>query len=142
MGMTCRVFVIDDNDSLQRLSMARFDRLLRFDRQETLPQYAGKRIRCAMAVLIVDGKQVQTIRHIDYFILPFDRNGRIDKKEWTRGVRLALELLPSVLDGAHPKQVIDARHRFMKKRYDHEFKWKPSQKVDDAIVAQIFASGP
>ena len=92
-----------------------------------------------MAVLEVAGRQVQTIRHIDYFLLPFDGKGGIDKKEWTRGLRLALELLPSVLEGMHPKQVVDARHRFMKKRYDHEFKWKPSQKMEEGIVATILS---
>ncbi len=137
MGMGSRLFLIDDDDSLQRLSMARLDRLLRFDRQVTLPQYAAKRIRCAMAILEVAGRQVERIRHIDYFILPFDAKGRIDKGEWTRGVRLALELLPSISAPTHPKQVIDARHRFIKKQYDHEFKWKPTRKMEEGIVAAI-----
>src|SRR5512137_579840 len=112
MGLSSRLFLIDHDDSLQRLSVEKLSRLIRFDKRVTLPQYAGKRIRCAMAVLEVAGRQVQTIRHIDYFMLPFDDKGRIDKKEWTRGVRLALEILPSVLGGKHPKQVIDARDRF------------------------------
>jgi len=137
MGMACRVFMVDDNDSLQRLPMVRFNRLLRFEKRESFPQYAGKRIRCAMAVLVVAGKQVQTIRHIDYFMLPFDDKGRVDEKEWTRGVRLALELLPSGLEGMHPKQVVDAGHRFMKKRYDREFKWRPSQEIEQKIVSAI-----
>ncbi len=140
VGIGTRVFLVDDNDSPQRLSVARLDRLLRFDRGETLPQYAGKRIRCAMAMLEVAGKQILAIRHIDYFMLPFDGKGRIDKKEWTRRVRLALELLPSVPEGMHPKQVIDARHRFMKRRYDHEFKWKPSRQLEEGIVATILRS--
>ena len=137
MGMGSRLFLIDDNDSLQRLSMARLDRLLQFDKRVTFPQYAGKRIRCAMAVLEVDGRQVLTISHIDHFILPFDGKGRIDKEEWSRGVRLSLELLPSVLEKVSPEQVIDARHRFIKRRYDHEFKWKPTWKMEERIVAAI-----
>lgn len=137
MGMGSRLFLIDDDDSLQRLSVEKLSRLIRFDRGVALPQYAGKRIRCAMAVVEVAGRQVQTIRHIDYFMLPFDDKGRVDKKEWTRGVRLALELLPSIPEETHPKQVIDARDRFMKKRYDHEFKWKPSRKVEEEIITAI-----
>ena len=137
MGLSSRLFLIDHDDSLQRLSVEKLSRLIRFDKGVTLPQYAGKRIRCAMAVLEVAGRQVQTIRHIDYFMLPFDDKGRVDKKEWTRGVRLALEMLPSGLGGTHPKQVIDARDRFMKKRYDHEFKWKPSRKIEEEIVTAI-----
>ena len=116
MGMGSRLFLIDDDDSLQRLSVEKLSQLIRFDKGVTLPQYAGKRIRCAMAVLEVAGRQVQTIRHIDYFMLPFDDKGRVDNKEWIRGVRLALEMLPSGLEGMHPRQVVDARDRFMKKR--------------------------
>ena len=138
MGIECRVFLVDDNDSLQRISMARLDRLLHFDRRESLPQYAGKRVRCAMVFLEVAGRQVLAIRNIDYFLLSFDDKGRIDKKEWEKGMRLGMELLPSILDGEHPKQVINAQHRFAKRRYEHEFKWKPSRKVEEAIVAAIF----
>ncbi len=139
MGMGSRLFLIDDNDSIQRLSMARLDCLLRFDRRETLPQYAGKRIRSAMAILEVSGRRVRTVRHIDYFILPFDVEGRIDEKEWTRGIRIALELMPSVLSEDHPKQVIDARHRFIRIRYGYKSKWKPTGKVEEGIVAAIFS---
>ena len=138
MGMGSRLFLIDDNGSLQCLSVEKLSRLLRFDRGVVIPQYAGKRIRCAMAVLEVAGRQVQSIRHIDYFILPFDDEGRVDKKEWTRGVRLALEILPPILGGTYSNQVIDARDRFMKKRYDNEFKWEPSRRVEEAIVAAVF----
>ncbi len=72
MGIACRVFFLDDNDSLQRISMARLDRLLHFDRRESLQQYAGKRVRCAMVFWEVAGRQVQTIRNIDYFLIHFD----------------------------------------------------------------------
>ena len=138
MGIGCRIFLIDDNDSLQRISMVRLTRLLHFDRRESLQQYAGKRVRCAMAFLEVTGRRVLSIRNIDYFLLSFDDNGRINKKEWEKGVRLGMELLPSILDGEDPKQVINARHRFAKRRYEHEFKWKPSRKVEEAIVAAVF----
>ena len=57
-----------------------------------------------------------------------------------KGMRLGMELLPSIPDGEHPKKVINAQHRFAKRRYEHEFKWKPSRKVEEAIVAAIFKS--
>ena len=138
MGTSIRVFLIDHNDLLQPLSVAELGRLIRFDKRVALPQYAGKRIRCAMAILEVTGRKVLGVRHIDYFMLPFDGKGRIDKKEWTRRLRVALEPPPSVLKGVYPEQVIDARHRFMKRRYDHEFKWEPSRRVEEAIVAAVF----
>ncbi len=70
---------------------------------------------------------------MDQWVLPFDAKGRIDQEEWTRGVRLALELMPAVLEGTHSNQVINARHRFMKRRYDHEF-----LKMEERIVSAIF----
>jgi len=139
MGVGCRVFLIDDNDSLQRLSMARLDRLLHFDRREILQQYAGKRVRCAMVFLEVAGRQVLAIRNIEYFLLQFNDKGRLDKKEWEKRMRLGMELLPSLHDEQYPQQVIDAQHRFAKRRYEHEFKWKPSRKVEEAIVDSVFS---
>jgi hypothetical protein len=138
MGIACRVFFVDDNDSLQRIPVARLDRLLHFDRRESLRQYAGKRVRCAMVFLEVAGRQVLSIRNADYFLLPFDDKGRIDKKEWEKAMRLGMDLLPPISDEQYPKQVIDAQHRFAKRRYEHEFKWKPSRKVEDAIMAAVF----
>jgi hypothetical protein len=70
------------------------------------------------------------IKNIDYFSLQFNDNGRIDKKEWEKELRLGMELLPSLRDEQYPHQVIDAQHRFAKRRYEHEFKWKPSRKVE------------
>ena len=141
MGIGRRVFLVDDNDSLQRISVVRLTRLLHFDRRESSQKYDEKRVRCAMVFVEVAGRQVLAIRNIDYFLLPLDDKGRINKKEWERGMRLGMDLLPSILDGEYPKQVINAQHRFAKRRYEHEFKWKPSRKVEEAIVAAIFKSG-
>ncbi len=137
MGMSFRVFLVDDNDSLQRIPMTRLGRLLHFDRIESIQKYAGKRVRCAMVFSEVERRRVLAIRNIDYFWLSFDDKGRINKKEWEKGMRLGLELLHSILDAEYPKQVIKAQHRFAKRRYEHEFKWKPSRKVEEAIVSAI-----
>ena len=139
MGIACRVFFVDDNDSLQRIPKARLDRMLHFDRRESLQQYSGNRVRCAMVFLEMAGRQVRAITKIEYSLLQFNDKGRIDKKEWEKGMRLGMELLPSIPNKEHPKKVINAKHRFAKRRYEHEFKWKPSRKVEEAIVATILS---
>lgn len=141
MGIGCRILLIDDNDSLERIPISRLERLLHFDRVESLPLYPGKRVRFAMVFVDVAGRQVLSIRNIDYFVLPFNDKGRIDKKEWEKGLRLGMELPAPILNEEHPRTVINAQHRFAKRRYEHEFKWKPSRKVEEAIVAAIFNSG-
>ena len=97
MSIACRVFLVEDNDSLQRIPMVRLERLLHFDRTEVLPQYSGKRVRCAMVFVEVARRQVLAIRNIDYFLLPLDDNGKINKKEWEKWMRLGMELLPFLL---------------------------------------------
>lgn len=139
MGTGCRVFLVEDDDSIQRISMARVRRLLNFDRRESLPQYAGKRVRCAIVFVEVVRKQVLAIQDIQYSILTFNTKGRIDKKEWEKDMRLGMDLLPPFLKEQYPRQVIDAHHRFAKRRYEHEFKWKPSRKLDEAVVAAVFS---
>jgi hypothetical protein len=94
MGTGCRIFLFDDNGSLQRLSMARLDRLLRFDRGESLPHFGGKRVRFARVFLETAERQILAITQIDYFLLSFDAKGRINRKDWERGMHLGLELLP------------------------------------------------
>ncbi len=102
MGIACRVFLLDDNDSLQRISMARLERLLDFNPKESLPQYSRKQVRCAMVFIQVAGRLVLSIRKVDYFLLTFDDKGRINRKEWERGMRLGMELLPYIDGEEHP----------------------------------------
>ena len=139
MGIGCRVFLLDQNDSVQRISMARLDRLLHFDRRESLPQYSSKRVRCAMVFVEVAGRIVLSIRNVDYFLLTFDAKGQIDKKEWERGIRFVMDLLPPIADKEYPKKIINAQHRFAKRRYEHEFKWKPDRKSEERIVTAAFS---
>jgi len=91
-----------------------------------------------MAILEAAGRKVEAIRNIEYSLFQFNDKGQIDRREWEKGMRLGMELLPSILDEERPKKVIYAQHRFARRRYEHEFKWKPSRKVEEAIVAAVF----
>ena len=94
MGIGIRIFVVNDDDSIKRLALARYDRLLERDPKERLPQYAGKRVRYALAVVdLVDREPVEILR-IQYSYLSFDSEGCIDPVEGEREARLLLEILP------------------------------------------------
>ena len=41
MGTGCRIIRVNEVDFPQRISMVRLDRVLHFDRAESLPEYAG-----------------------------------------------------------------------------------------------------
>ncbi len=142
MGTGIRVFLVAEDDSLQRLPMARYRRLRRREPGERLPQYAGKRVRCAMVVLEVAGRKPLAIDRVDHYMLSFDAEGRIDTTELEKQARLAVELLPPFAEQQPSGQVINARRHFAKRRYQHEFKWTPTPEIQAAIVAAIFGKEP
>ena len=138
MGIGLRIFLIGDDDSIQRLSLARYERLLRRDPRERLARYAGKRVRYAMAILeVADRRPVEIIR-IRYSFLHFDLKGSIDASDQEREARLGLEMLPHVPKEPDSIHVVDARHRFAKKRFDDAYKWTPTPRIETAIVEAVF----
>jgi len=138
MGIGLRVFFVNDDDSIQRLSLARYERLRRGDPGERLPQYGGRRVRYAMAILEVADRKPLEILRIQYSFLDFDSEGRIDTAEQEREGRLAMEMVPPVVTERQGPRVVDSRHKFAQKRYQDRYKWTPSPKIDAAIVEAIF----
>lgn len=45
MGISLRIFIVDDKDTVQRLAWTRYERLLGHNSKECLPKYANKRVR-------------------------------------------------------------------------------------------------
>ena len=43
MGIGTRIFLVDENDFLHRISISRYNRLTKPDSDERFTQYAGKR---------------------------------------------------------------------------------------------------
>ena len=138
MGIGLRIFLVHDDDSIQRLSLACYERLLRRDPKERLPQYAGRRIRYAMVVLELANRKPVEIMKAQYSFLSFDSEGRIDLTEQEREVRLALEALSPLHKEQQSHRVIDAQHKFAKKRYNNAYRWTPRPEIETAIVEAIF----
>jgi len=51
LGIGIRIFVVNEDDSIKRLALARYDRLLQRDPKEQLTEYTGKRVRYALVVV-------------------------------------------------------------------------------------------
>ena len=141
VGIGFRVFLVNDNDTLHRVSMARYQRLLDDACGERLLEHAGKRVRCALVILDVERRKPQSVIRIDYHIIAFDEEGRIDKTEQEKELRLASEFmspLSTMFEAEHKGKILDARSQFAKKRYENEFKWSPTPEIEDAIITSIF----
>ena len=138
MGVSLRVFLVLDDDSLKRLALSRFERLFRGRPKERLPQFSGKRVRYALAAVDLVNRKPVEILMIQYAYLTFDSEGRIDTAEREQEMRLSVNMVPPVATERESLNVVDAEHRFAKKRYDSEHKWTPSPEIEAAIVEAIF----
>ena len=86
--MSLRVFLVNDDDSIQRLPLAQYDRLLERDFEECLPHYAGKRVRYALVVVDLVNRMPVEILRIQYPLLSFDSEGRIDPAKRKKEAKL------------------------------------------------------
>ena len=137
MGLSIRIFIVDEDDSLRRLALARYERLLRDDPDESIREYAGKRVRYALIVVDLVNRRPVEIVHAEFSWLSFDSEGRLDRSEKEKEARMAMESIPPMLGEKDSERLVDARHRFVKKRYDSEYRWKPTSEIEAAIFGAI-----
>jgi hypothetical protein len=138
LGIGIRIFIVNDDDSIKPLALARYDRLLQRDPNEQLTEYTGKRVRYALVVVdLVDREPVEILR-IQYSYLSFDSEGRIDPAEGEREARLLLEILPPEPIIRYPLDIVEPKRSLPKKCHDDEHKWMATPDIEAAIVEAIF----
>ena len=141
MGISLRIFMVNDDDSLQRIAVAKYERLIARDPRGRLPQYAGKRMRYALVFIDLENRQPVEILRIQYSYLYFDSEGLIEADQIEKETKLAYEAMSSLLPDEHGKTFIDARQQFAKRRFDHLYNWEPTPEIEMAIVSEIFGKG-
>ncbi len=140
MGLTVWILFVSDDDSIQRFPLARFGRLIEGDTNECLPEYANKRVRYVEVALELKERKPDGILRILYLVLPFDSDGRVDAAEQDKERRLGAEMMSPIVMDRGSKQVIEAGYRFAKRRFDHEYRWTPTQEIEAAIINAVFES--
>ena len=138
MGGSIRVFIVADDDTIKRLPLARYERLLKRDSDERLSKYAGKRVRYALIVVdLVNRRPIEILRD-EFGFLDFDDGGRLKVVEHGKQESLAFDMLAPLFPDQTNSRVIDAQHKFAKKRYFNEYSWSPTDEIKAAITEAIF----
>ena len=137
MGVGLRIFIVNDDNSLERLALRKYERLMKRDPDISFPQYAGKRVRYAEVAIEFENRKPVEILRMEYFIMHFDSKGRIDSTARDDARKLGVNLIPPINFETDPV-VIDAQHHFAKKRFDHQFRWKPTPEIEMTILKAIF----
>ena len=138
MGTGMRVFFVNEDDTLKRMSLARYQRLLGADPEVRLPEYAGKRVRYALAILEFVNRKPVEIVSIQYSILSFDPSGRIDAGELEKEMKLGFKMLQPLMEDFDFPNVINAEDRFAMKSFHDRYTWTPNSEIEKTIVNTIF----
>ncbi len=138
MGTGLRVFLVNDDGSLKRFPLARFERLFQGHPEERLPQYAGKRVRYVLVIVDLVNRKLFGILGIQYPILTFDSEGKIDAAELEKEMRLGVDMVPIGTIAPLSRKVVDAEHHFLQKRYESRYLWRPTPEIEEAIVKAVF----
>jgi len=138
MGLSIRVFIVEDDDTIKRIPLARYERLLNRDPDERLLEYAGKRVRYALIVVdLFNRKPIEVVRD-EYAYLEFDEEGRLKEPEFENEEISAFDMLDFSSVEQQDRRVIDARHKFARKRYFDKNRWDPTDEIVTAIAEAIF----
>ena len=138
MGLGTRIFIVEEDDSLKRLSLKQYNRLIKGHPDKGLMQYAGKRIRYALIVLEMMNRKPVEILMTEYSFLTFDSKDRLDASERKKATRLVMDTLEPIVPELKSCGVIDVKHRFAKKRFDDRYIWEPTPEIEAAIWITIF----
>ena len=131
MGLGMRIFIVKDDDSLERLAFEKYNRLLQRDPNERLLQYADKRVRCAVIVVESKNRKPIEILKSQFAYMQFDSDGMLEMGGESE-TRLAMDMVEPLITEKN-QQVVDAKHKFARKRYAREYRWEPSPEIEAAI---------
>lgn len=139
MGVSHRMFLLDEEDRLYRLPSARFGRMLSNPRSVCIPRFARARVRMADVIVELIDRQPVHIAWITYGILGFDGDGHFELNAYIRQQRALAELaLAPVFDEPERgRKIVDAADRFVSKGGQ----WKPSgtlaRRIEDAALGRL-----
>ncbi len=139
MSVSLKVFFVDGSQ-VTAVPLDDFDRLRSGDPDVAFPQHAGKRVRCALAVVESQGRRPVAVSHVDYVLLPFGADGRLKMREVRRAKWLAVNEV-SVTFGAVSEPTLEMGPYIVPGRYRQDFVWAPTQAEVDTVVGLALKEG-
>jgi hypothetical protein len=138
MGISLRLFIIDDDDTVHKISYVAYKRLMAQDPEYTLKRYAGQRVRYALIAVEMKDRKPVDILHTEEGFFVFDSNGILDLSSRKEEIKLVFDSLAPQTSDKSSSQVVDARHHFAKKKYEGKYTWKPTPQIAETIIGMIF----
>jgi hypothetical protein len=136
-----RTFILGPDDTLYRLAIAQFSRMVDDPASHRLERFAGQRLRMAEAIVEVRNRAPAAVVRLIYEMLGFDAEGRLDRAAFIRQNAALAELVVSrVLPRLEAEEtaVVDAGSRFVARGGS----WKPTPKQEREILSAALDETP
>lgn len=137
MGQATRLFLVHDDDTVERFALSRFERLFgQRDPKERLPEHAGKRLRYALLILRTGGASAEIV-HADFAFIQLDARGRHASGSHHKEIRDAFAMLDLVPSSIRPEPHLLGEKEFRQRRFKVEHTWEPNDAVLRALRAAL-----
>lgn len=138
MGISIRYFLVDNEDNVKSISIAKIERLQKGDPGEKYPELKNEKIKLAEIYVEFDGRKPIRVIQIHGSFLSFDSNGMLDQeeiqKEMHAGVGAAIQI--DLQD--KNKKIINAEKVFASKMFQNKYKWSLNDELKQKILKAIF----
>ncbi|MCP3927650.1 MAG: hypothetical protein GY705_00945 [Bacteroidetes bacterium] len=134
-SVSVRFFIITDESEIFRVSINKFERLLKDTYEEKFKRFSGKRVRVAeIGVKLENRKPTDVIRAI-YYYLHFNEKGILDKDRLRNdGIIVSTAGISPMFTQKAKDNIIDAQQEFAKRQRDHAVWWKPDMQLERNIL--------
>jgi len=139
MGTAFRIFFVNADNTVRRVSLARFNRLFLGESDEAFPEYAGQRVRYLLLFLETEGRRPLRVIRADFAYVQFNTQGRRDMAAADAEIRLLMSAMPT--SGPQRTGIIEAGHEFLQRQVAHELRWEPTPEIANAVRALVFGPG-
>lgn len=127
-NLKVRYFFVGEDESLNRIPLARYQRI--FNRAQPIPLYAGKSLRFIEAVVEHDEEGNEELVNACFLRHQFDEHGLWDKNEKDQSMRGAMDGVSAVGKGAYMEDISRIEHI-------DPFRWKPTAELVERLLAAL-----
>jgi hypothetical protein len=140
MGLGIKVFFIEDDDSLKRIPLTKYERLMRGDPGMQFKEYAGQMIRYVLLVLEYENRKPVDVLRVEYSYVKFNADGKLDQQMFEEVKKLGTDMLPPVEKDRSNPNLINAQSTFAKKQFHDKYTWNPTPEIQNQIAKSIFGN--
>ena len=139
MGLSCRTFLLDQDDALNCLPNTKFEQMLRNPTSHRLARFAGARVRMTEVIVeLLDRRPIRVV-WTTFSFLSFDDTGCFEARAFDRHqrARAELALAPQMAAPGRAGPVVDAANRFVAQGG----RWVPSKtlarRISEAALGRV-----